>query len=488
MLKSKKTDYEAIIIGAGIGGLVCGCYLARAGMKVLIVEKNNKPGGYCTSFENSGYRFDACVHSLGSYRKGGILRKISEDLQIDKRIKIARFNPSDTIIAPNHKIEIKNDLTETIQEFQEKFPKQSKQIEVFFKEITTPDFSSLFIKLRDKSFDSLLNQYFTDEKLKAIFSVLLLGNAGLPASLISGSVAAMVLREYVLDGGYYPQSGMQSLPDILAIRFKELGGEILLSRLVDEIRCKNGKIEGATIDKNQFISSKYVVSDCDARETFFSLLSDDLTRRKIVTQTKLKKMQVSLSAFLVYLGLKKEFKEEFKGIHNLWVLSSYDIDKAYLSVKQGNITSENLFSTFFLRSMNGVSTGQDKKTSMCLFTDAPFKTKEYWDKNKHIWSNILIRKAETFFPKLSEYIVVKEMATPYLLQNRTLNYKGSMYGWSSLPSQFARFGMAQKTFIDGLYLTGHWATLGHGVPMVAFLGKDVSKLILKKKKINENRY
>ena len=47
---SDKIDskYDVIIIGAGIGGLVCGCYLAKAGMKVLIVEKNAKPGGYCT--------------------------------------------------------------------------------------------------------------------------------------------------------------------------------------------------------------------------------------------------------------------------------------------------------------------------------------------------------------------------------------------------------------------------------------------------------
>ena len=48
--------YDVIIIGAGIGGLTCGCYLAKAGLKVLIIEQHNKPGGYCTSFERKGYR------------------------------------------------------------------------------------------------------------------------------------------------------------------------------------------------------------------------------------------------------------------------------------------------------------------------------------------------------------------------------------------------------------------------------------------------
>jgi len=45
-----KDKYDAVIIGAGISGLVCGCYLAKAGMNVLIVERNAQPGGYCISF------------------------------------------------------------------------------------------------------------------------------------------------------------------------------------------------------------------------------------------------------------------------------------------------------------------------------------------------------------------------------------------------------------------------------------------------------
>ncbi len=69
---SQNYDYDAIIIGAGIGGLVCGCYLAKAGMKVLIVEKNAQPGGYCTSFTRGGFTFDSCVHSLGSLRPEGV--------------------------------------------------------------------------------------------------------------------------------------------------------------------------------------------------------------------------------------------------------------------------------------------------------------------------------------------------------------------------------------------------------------------------------
>ena len=55
MSKPYKNMYDVIVIGAGISGLVCGCYLAKAGLRVLIVEQHNKPGGYCTSFKRKGF-------------------------------------------------------------------------------------------------------------------------------------------------------------------------------------------------------------------------------------------------------------------------------------------------------------------------------------------------------------------------------------------------------------------------------------------------
>lgn len=123
--------YDAVIIGAGISGLVCGCYLAKAGMKVLIVEQHDKPGGYCTSFKRKGFTFDAAAHSFGSYREGGNFRKILTELGVDKIIKIKRFNPSDIVITPDFKITFWNDLEKTINEFQMAFPEEGNKIRIF---------------------------------------------------------------------------------------------------------------------------------------------------------------------------------------------------------------------------------------------------------------------------------------------------------------------------------------------------------------------
>ena len=132
MPKANTNDYDAVIIGAGIGGLVCGCYLAKAGMKVLIAEQHFKPGGYCTSFKRKGFTFDAAADCFGAYRKSGITRKVFEDLGIDRKLNIIRFDPPSIILTPDYRIPFWNDLEKTIKEFQTTFPEESNNIHHFF--------------------------------------------------------------------------------------------------------------------------------------------------------------------------------------------------------------------------------------------------------------------------------------------------------------------------------------------------------------------
>src|SRR5512139_3394531 len=101
--------YDAAIIGAGISGLVCGCYLAKAGMKVLIVEQHSKPGGYCTSFKRKGFIFDAAAHSFGGV-KYGLVGKILAELAVDKRLEIRRVDPTDIIVASRNRLTFWQDL------------------------------------------------------------------------------------------------------------------------------------------------------------------------------------------------------------------------------------------------------------------------------------------------------------------------------------------------------------------------------------------
>lgn len=466
-----KNKYDAVIIGAGVSGLVCGCYLAKGGMKVLIVEKNSEPGGYCSSFTRDGFTFDACVHSLGSLKKDGIVAKALKDLQIDKRIKIKRYNPSDIIITSDIRINFWNDSNKAIQEFQGSFPKEAKNLTNFFEYLNTSQGVSQ-AQLRNLTFKDLLDSYFSDNKLKAILALFVLGNIGLPASLISAFIAVKFYKQFILDGGYYPDGAMQTFSDILATRFKEFGGDLLLSHFVKTIRINDNKTEGIVLEENNFISSKYVISDCDATQTFVNLIGEKITGKDTIN--RLNSLIPSLSMFILYLGVDNDINTLPQEGVNIWFLPNYNIEDMYIAAKDRRV--ENV-SWFMVRVM------PDKK-SILVFVNAPFKNREYWHAHKEKLVDGLIKKTEYIIPDLSKHIIIKDAATPNTLYRRTLNYRGAAYGWASLPSQFAVPGFSQITSIQNLYLTGHWTTLAQGIPGVVYLGRDTAKIILRREKKN----
>jgi phytoene dehydrogenase-like protein len=470
MPKRDKEIYDAIIIGAGIGGLVCGCYLAKSGMKVLIVEQHYKPGGYCTSFKRDGFIFDAAPHCFGSYRENGITRKIFEDLGVDKKLKIIRPNPSDILVTPDYAIPLWNDLEKTINEFQTAFPEEGKKFRNFFYLLLDTDPNS-FPKMRNLTFKELLDQHFTDNKLKVILSFPFFGIGGLPSFLISAFVGAKLFSEFLLDGGYYPNGGMQALPDALTERYKEFGGELLLSNLVKKIKVKDNRVIGIVSKKDGFIPSKYVVSGCDARQTFFKLLGKGNVDK--IFYEKIKNMIPSMSTFISYLGMDKYFRPFQNPGTTLYFSSHYNIDKAYQAMHAGDIEG---YGGYALR------ISHDKST-IYVGIPAPYKNKKFWTNNKYKFLDSLIERIEKYtIPNLSKHITYKEAATPHTLHRYTLNYKGASFGWAGIPSQFAVPDIRKPLFIQGLYLAGHWTTLGVGISGTAYVGYDTAKMLLRKKK------
>ena len=74
--KNSSYDFDVVIIGAGMGGLTAGNILLKKGYKVLIVEKQATPGGYCTNFKQKDNTFDACIHMVNGCRLKGMIYEI----------------------------------------------------------------------------------------------------------------------------------------------------------------------------------------------------------------------------------------------------------------------------------------------------------------------------------------------------------------------------------------------------------------------------
>jgi prolycopene isomerase len=113
-----------------------------------------------------------------------------------------------------------------------------------------------------------------------------------------------------------------------------------------------------------------------------------------------------------------------------------------------------------------------------IMTMAPYNLHlKSWREEKKRVTQMLIDKAESIIPGLSQHIVVKDSATPLTYERYTGNSLGAAMGWAFSPDMFMR-RLEQRTPIANLYLAGHWTTPGGGVPAVAISGLRAAQTIL----------
>lgn len=470
------SKYDVIIIGAGIGGLVCGCYLAKEGLKVLIFEQHSNPGGYCTSFERSGYRFDVGVHYLGSMQI--VLGKVLEELELKDEIKFDRFDPTDKIIMPDNITYIHINPQDTIEDFKRSFPREKRNIERFFEFIMQKDFFNVYKKIKSMSFQGVLNEFFEDYRLKATLEVLLL-NFGLSAKKASAIASVILYRYYILDGGYYPRGGMQGFSNSLASRFKRYGGELLLRKKVEEILVENKKIKGVILESREVVKANIVVSNADATQTFCQLL-----RRVTCPEKKLvNKLCCSHSLFALYVGTDKDLKTFHNELCNIWSFDTYKIDGYISNLKESILTGNLPFCMISFPSAHASELKDKDKNTIQSFLIAPFESESFWDTYKDETKKNLIKRTQKLLPGLAENIKVNTIATPITFYKYTLNKNGAAFGWASILNQVKSSLFPPMTSLDALFLVGHWCTIGSGqggVPKAIFSGRKVSYLILKK--------
>ena len=458
-----KCDYDVIIIGAGIGGLVSGCYLAKAGKKVLIAEKNFKVGGYCTSFKRGGVLFDACVHTIGSCREEGIITGILKDLDMDEEINFLRLSPHRIIVSDDKEIGIDADIKSTINNLCHYYPEDKKKLEMFFETVMKGGYMELAAKLRNSTFEQFFRTYITNTELNNLFSFLLFQSAGLPSSLISAFLGVILLKEYIIDGGYYLKNGIQELPDKLRDKFISLGGEVLLNSEVEKIISDTDKSEIIIKSKDEKISANSIISNIDIMHTLKNLVpkkhGDEMSK-------PLKMFKQSLSCFSLYLKLNK--KPPFStNVH--FVSLKKDIqNNIYDKIIKNDF--ENLYIDSFFNTM-------DNSNRAIISHIVPFNDKQFWVEHKKSFADKLLKEFSIKTGLVGEDIEVKETVTPISFYNWTYSYQGANYGWAPFVSQvFPKYKLESK--IPNLYFVGHWLGMGHGISTVAYLGKMVANKII----------
>lgn len=472
---SHSSEYDVVVIGAGLGGLVCANYLAKSGLKTLVLEQHFMPGGCCTSFKRKGFTFDGGGHFFGSCREKGIMYNILKDLDLAVDELFIQTDPVDKLFFPDFTVTVRKDFGETVKELSRLFPDEADNIERFITEINRFNYSNSFHYIK-KTFKEILDSHFSDEKLKAVFDILLL-YIGLHSAKVSAVSAFMLYREFILDGGYYPRGGMQQFSNMLADKLKSYGGELSLSTKVARIIVEDGQSRGVVLENGDSIKSKYVVSNAAALQTFLELVGREHLKPGFVK--RLEKMTTSVSHFIVYLGIDRELKGDLEEGCNCWYIPGYDIEGIYQEMVDEESLAKDGFIHLAFPSFYDTSLAPAGKETLFLTVLAPYKSREYWNEEKESFSEEIVKRAERLVPGLKRDTVVKDISTPHTIERYTLNTRGANYGWELTPFQSGKMRLPQETAIGNLFLAGHWTQLGPGLATVAQSGLAAARIVLR---------
>jgi phytoene dehydrogenase-like protein len=482
VLKGAPRDsYDAIVIGAGIGGLLCACLLARAGLQILLVEQHYMVGGYCSTFRRKGFLFDAATHF---YPLLGNPATLTGKLLVELGITTSwiKMDPVDQFHFPDgSKFSVPANFDIYIAKLKCEFPHEASAIDDFFALVHRTYLFGLLQYFRERpteqlepyrkrSVQDLLDTYFRDPKLKLLLTADI-SHWGSPPARTSFVLDSMLRLAYFL-GNYYPVGGSQAFADDLAGRFEQLGGHILMSSLVTRIDIRDRAACGVEIEtgsrgarKRLSINAGVVVSNADLVQTLEKLIGAELLDPSYLASVK--KLRPTLPCFVTHVGLRgisTKLLEEVQGYH--WA-SWKPNDVATCAFK---IFVPTLFDPTLAPPGGHILIVQ--KT-----TDIDYPSIQDWCSHKTAVENNITANLERVIPGFANHVVVKLSASARTSHRYTLNYRGAMLGWEMAPDQLGDDRPGVISPVKNLYFVGHWTRPGGGITPVMISATRVARLI-----------
>lgn len=494
--ESKGTnDFDAVVIGAGLGGLSCAAAFARQGFKALVLEHHSKPGGYATTFKRKGFVFDVSLHSTTVEERNGVHNLIPGFPEI-KDIEFVPHPDLYRLILPDYDIRVPHkNLPGYLEILINHFPDEKEGIQGIFDDMKglakdiqkiseargqvnmmtfRQDYPYLSQSV-NQTWGQMLDARVKNTKLKFIISGLW-GYYGLPPSKLASLYYAMPTIGYLQEGGYYPVGKSQKISDALMKFIEERGGKVMLRTGVEKILVKDHSAYGVKTADGQEFTGKVVVSNANAYDTFHSMMEEDDHLKSYLD--RMDTFTASLSTFQVFLGLKKDLVNKV-GIKDTEIFyeTDYDIEASYKDALNADMENQGFGLTLYDNLYKGYSP-EGKNTLNILNLQGYSHWEKYesdyfqgkkkaYRKEKERMADILIDKIEeTLLPGLRKAIEVKEIGTPLTNVRYTKNYRGAIYGWDQTLDNSIPRRLPHKTPIQNLYLAGGWTQPGGGYAAV----------------------
>jgi phytoene dehydrogenase-like protein len=489
--------YDAVVIGAGNGGLTGAVTLAKAGRKVLLLERHNVPGGCATSFVRGRFEFEVALHQLsgmGSADMPGPLRAILNDLGIMDKLDFVEMEELYRVYWPGKfDITLRAERQAAVDTLQERFPREKDAIARFFDLLydfswqmikglffRDPEMSKekypLYFKYAFTPTQKVLDEYFEDPLLKAVLSIYW-SYTGVPPRFMPFGDFAIMLFAYIEFKPYHLKGGSQAMSNALLNEFLACGGEARFSCGAGRIGIANGQVASVTTEHGETVETKYVLSNASVLETYLNLMDPDQVPAG--TLEAYRGRTLGPSAFTLYMGFDCDPKD--MGIEQTtnFITTTDDMDKTFAQWKTMEPQGVGLLTCYDVSDPDFSPPGTCQAAFVNLQYAEPWHLVppgQYYDA-KYRYADAMLDTVEKAFPGIRGHIEEIEAATP-ITHLRYLGHPGgAIYGFDSYTKDTVYFLPTTAT-VEGLYFAGAWVGSGGFQPTLTS-GRAAGRTILK---------
>jgi len=508
------SKYDVIVIGGGHNGLTNAAYLARAGKKVLVLERRHVLGGAAVTEEVfPGFKFSVCSYVVSLLRP-----EIIRDLDLPRHgLEILPLDGTFTPMPSGDYLWRVNDHGKTRREIArhsrldaeayEEFGKAMQAMCRFVKPILSmvpPDPATLNpkelmkllfigrrfqglasedkynqVQLMTMSAVDFLDQWFETDVLKATMSAS--GIIGTFLGVRSPGTAYVLLHHYMgeIDGAFrswgFARGGTGAISNSIAEAAKEAGAEIRTQAAIAKIIVKNNRAKGVVLENGDEIYADIVSSSVDPRLTFIKFMEEGQLPGEFLEEVRRYKFRGSSGKVNLALDALPNFKcMPGAGAHLRGAISispSVDyMERAYDDAKYGNF-SRRPYVDMVIPTLTDPSVAPPGKHILSCFVQyAPYKLRPglNWDDQREAFGNNVIDTIAEHAPNIKDIILHKQVLTPLDMEREFGLSEGNIFqGELSLEQLFflrpvpgwARF----RTPVKNLYMCGSATHPGGGI-------------------------
>lgn len=487
-------QFDVIVIGSGMGGMVTAAALSKLGHKVLMLEQYESLGGQTHSFSREGFSWDAGIHYLGGFGPD-VSAKAMLDWLCDSPIELAPVGTVyDTLhIGDSEPLPLSRPVAAQRMDLKERFPEDVEAIDAWFDAIlegrdalsavlqgrSMPPVVALTLKwwrsrnikrFCEQTTAEVVSEITSNSKLANVLMAQW-GDFGGRPSTASFAIHSAVMNSYLESGAYYPVGGASSIAKQMLPTIISNGGDARAGVEVTSVIMKNGVVVGVeTADGNKFFA-KHIVSNIGARETVDRLLPNGHGHDDWVDE--IRSIGPNICHYSMFLGFSGDVEAAGMTKSNHWLYPTGEVDLVWTDAPDSRPPA--MFVSFASLKDPAHDPGPDQKYAGELIAWSDWSTVDRWadlpsnDRGESYQSfkrkieTVLLEQFAHYFPQLADLIVFHEVSTPLATASITGHRMGSFYGLDVTPHRVTTDALRMKTPIEGLYLTGQ-DVLTPGVP------------------------